>query len=50
MAHRGKSLAIAVQTGIGAADSFKHLKKSQHPHIAIHDVGELLSLYIGQNA
>jgi 4-nitrophenyl phosphatase len=47
MAHRGKSLAIAVQTGIGATDSFKHLKKSQHPHITVQGVGELLSLYQG---
>ena len=50
MAHRGKSLAIAVQTGIGAPDSFKHLKKSQQPHIALRDVRELLSVYLGQNS
>jgi len=48
MAHRGKSLAIAVQTGIGVTDSFQHLKKSQHPHITVQGVGELLSLYQGQ--
>jgi 4-nitrophenyl phosphatase len=50
MAHRGKSLAIAVQTGIGLMDSFKQLKKSHHPHINILGVGELLSLYRGQKA
>jgi HAD superfamily hydrolase (TIGR01450 family) len=50
MAHRGKSLAIAVQTGIGAADSFQHLKKSRRPHITVHDVSELLSLYRGPKA
>lgn len=47
MAHRGASLAIAVQTGIGAADSFAHLPKRQQPHLTVHDVGELLMLYKG---
>ncbi|HKT46473.1 MAG TPA: HAD hydrolase-like protein [Candidatus Acidoferrales bacterium] len=48
MAHRGGSLAIAVSTGIGGADSFSHLPKSQQPHILVHDVAELLALYKGQ--
>jgi 4-nitrophenyl phosphatase len=48
MAHRGKSLAIAVLTGIGVAESFQHLKKSRHPHITVHDVNQLLSLYQGK--
>jgi 4-nitrophenyl phosphatase len=48
MAHRGKSIAIAVNTGIGAADSFAHLKESQHPHITVDNVGDLLDLYKGR--
>ena len=48
MAHRGGSLAVAVNTGIGGADSFAHLPKSQQPHILVHDVAELLALYKGQ--
>jgi HAD superfamily hydrolase (TIGR01450 family) len=47
MAHRGKSLAIAVHSGLGEADSFDHLPKSQRPHITVHDVAELLALYKG---
>ncbi|HYL61320.1 MAG TPA: HAD hydrolase-like protein [Candidatus Methylomirabilis sp.] len=48
MAHRGHSLAVAVSTGIGGADSFAQLPKPQRPHLAVHDVGELLALYKGQ--
>jgi len=47
MAHRGKSLAIAVHSGLGEADSFDHLPRKLHPHITIRDVGELLALYKG---
>jgi HAD superfamily hydrolase (TIGR01450 family) len=47
MAHRGRSLAVAVKTGIGADDSFAHLPKAQHPHLTVHNVGELLTLYKG---
>jgi len=47
MAHRGGSIAIAVQTGLGAADSFARLPKRQQPHLFVHDVGELLTLYKG---
>lgn len=48
MALRGGALAVAVHTGIGAADSYAHLPKKQRPHLNVHDVGELLSLYKGQ--
>jgi 4-nitrophenyl phosphatase len=49
MALRGGALAVAVSTGVGAADSYAHLPKKQRPHLAVHDVGELLSLYKGQS-
>jgi HAD superfamily hydrolase (TIGR01450 family) len=48
MALRGGALAVAVNTGIGAADSFAHLPAKQRPHLIVHGVGELLSLYKGQ--
>jgi hypothetical protein len=40
MAHRGGAFALAVNTGVGTADSFAHLPKKQHPHLTVHDVGE----------
>jgi HAD superfamily hydrolase (TIGR01450 family) len=49
MALRGGALAVAVNTGIGAADSFEHLPHKQRPHITVHDVGALLSLYKGHS-
>jgi 4-nitrophenyl phosphatase len=49
MALRGGALAVAVNTGIGAADSFAHLPGKQRPHLIVHNVGELLSLYKGQS-
>jgi 4-nitrophenyl phosphatase len=48
MAHRGGALAVAVNTGVGTADSYAHLPAKQRPHLNVHDVGELLSLYKGQ--
>ncbi|MGB2669653.1 MAG: HAD hydrolase-like protein [Candidatus Acidiferrum sp.] len=48
MALRGGALAVAVSTGIGAASSFAHLPKKQRPHLTVHGVDELLSLYKGQ--
>lgn len=47
MALRGGALAVAVHTGIGAADSFAHLPQKRRPHLIVHDVGELLTLYKG---
>ncbi|MGC2463983.1 MAG: HAD family hydrolase [Candidatus Acidiferrum sp.] len=47
MALRGGSLAVAVNSGIGAADSFAHLPREARPHLIVHDVGELLALYKG---
>jgi 4-nitrophenyl phosphatase len=47
MALRGGALAVAVNTGVGAADAGTHLPKKQRAHLTVHDVGELLSLYKG---
>jgi 4-nitrophenyl phosphatase len=49
MALRGGALAVAVNTGIGTADSFAHLPRKERPHITVQDVGELLSLYKGHS-
>jgi HAD superfamily hydrolase (TIGR01450 family) len=48
MALRGGALAVAVNTGVGAADAGTHLPQKQRPHLTVHDVGELLSLYKGR--
>lgn len=50
MAHRGKSMAIAVNTGLGEPDSFAHLPPAQWPHLTVHGVGELLGLLKDQAA
>jgi 4-nitrophenyl phosphatase len=47
MALRGGALAVAVNTGVGAADTYTHLPQKQRPHLTVQDVGELLSLYKG---
>jgi NagD protein len=47
MALRGGALAVAVRTGVGAVDTGSHLPQPQRPHLTVHDVGELLSLYKG---
>jgi 4-nitrophenyl phosphatase len=49
MALRGGALAVAVNTGIGTADSFAHLPREKRPHLTVKDVGELLSLYKGHS-
>lgn len=48
MALRGGALAVAVNTGIGAADSYADLPEKQRPHLTVRDVDELLSLYKGR--
>lgn len=48
MAHRGRSLAIAVNTGLGKHDSFAHLPPEQWPHLTVHGVDALLSLLQSQ--
>jgi 4-nitrophenyl phosphatase len=47
MARRGRSLAVAVGTGIGADDAFAHLPPDRHPHLTVSGVDALLALYDG---
>jgi 4-nitrophenyl phosphatase len=44
MAHRGHALAVAVTSGLGAADSFDHLPPVHWPHLRVGGVDELLSI------
>ena len=44
MAHRGHSLAVAVQTGLSGPDAYDHLSPDQRPHLHLRGVDELLSL------
>lgn len=45
MANRGKSLAVAVNTGIGNADDYKKLAEKDRPHLFLESLNDLLSLY-----
>jgi len=47
MAHRGRSLAIAVQTGLGAAAAYDTLPVSRRPHLCVRGVDELLEMLRG---
>ena len=44
MAHRGKALAIAVDTGLGGPDAYDHLPEGKRPHLQLRGVDELLEL------
>lgn len=44
MAHRGRALAVAVASGLAAADSFDHLPPHRRPHLHLGGVDELLSI------
>jgi 4-nitrophenyl phosphatase len=44
MAHKGGSLAVAVHTGIGHAESFTDLPEEVRPHLDLPDVGALARL------
>jgi HAD superfamily hydrolase (TIGR01450 family) len=44
MAHRGRSLAIAVGTGLGDAAAYDDLPASRRPHLRVRGVDELLAL------
>jgi 4-nitrophenyl phosphatase len=44
MAHRGKALAIAVDTGLGRPDAYDHLPAGNRPHLHLRGVDELLPL------
>jgi 4-nitrophenyl phosphatase len=44
MAHRGRSLAIAVGTGLGGASAYDDLPASRRPHLQVRGVDELLTI------
>jgi 4-nitrophenyl phosphatase len=44
MAHRGRSLAIAVGTGLGSAASYDGLPPARRPHLMVRGVDELLAI------
>jgi len=44
MAHRGRSLAIAVGTGLGGSASYDGLPVSRRPHLRVRGVDELLAI------
>jgi 4-nitrophenyl phosphatase len=45
MAHRGKALAVAVNSGLGNELAFAGMAPSRRPHITVSGVDELLNLY-----
>jgi 4-nitrophenyl phosphatase len=47
MAHRGKALAVAVSSGLGGTESYRHLPPERQPHLHLSGVDELLSLCQG---
>lgn len=44
MAHRGRALAIAVNTGIGDIDAFEELPPGRRPHLKVDNIAELLAI------
>jgi 4-nitrophenyl phosphatase len=44
MAHRGRALAVAVSSGLGGPDSYRHLPPERQPHLHLTGVDELLSV------
>jgi HAD superfamily hydrolase (TIGR01450 family) len=44
MAHRGRALAIAVDTGLGGPAAYDHLPPERRPHLRLRGVDELLEL------
>jgi NagD protein len=44
MAHRGRALAVAVQTGLAGPDAYDHLPPAKQPHLHLRGIDELLSL------
>ncbi len=48
MAHRGRSLAIAVGTGLGGSASYDGLPVSRRPHLRVRGVDELLTILTEQ--
>lgn len=47
MAHRGSALAVAVSSGLGGLESYRHLPPERQPHLHLSGVDELLSLCQG---
>ena len=47
MAHRGRALAVAVSSGLGGPESYRHLPPERQPHLHLSGVDELLSLCDG---
>jgi 4-nitrophenyl phosphatase len=44
MAHRGRALAIAVDTGLGGPAAYDHLPPARRPHLRLRGVDELLEI------
>jgi 4-nitrophenyl phosphatase len=44
MAHRGRALAIAVDTGLGDTTAYDHLPPERQPHLRLRGVDELLEI------
>jgi 4-nitrophenyl phosphatase len=44
MAHKGRALAVAVSSGLGSADSYRHLPPHRQPHLHLSGADELLSI------
>ena len=44
MAHRGRALAIAVDTGLGDGAAYDHLPPEKRPHLRLRGVDELLEI------
>ena len=44
MAHRGRALAVAVDTGLGGPDAYGHLPPRRRPQLHLRGVDELLGL------
>jgi 4-nitrophenyl phosphatase len=44
MAHRGRALAIAVDTGLGDVTAYDHLPPERQPHLRLRGVDELLEI------
>ena len=44
MAHRGRALAVAVQTGLAGPDAYDHLPLAKQPHLHLRGIDELLEL------
>jgi HAD superfamily hydrolase (TIGR01450 family) len=44
MAHRGRALAVAVQTGLAGPGAYEHLPPAKRPHLHLRGIDELLTL------